>query len=300
MMPDLAEEETSGGGDKDTISKAQTAEWIAICRSRGVPARWIDEAEARQLEPALGAGVLGAIDFPNEAQVRNPWLARALIRAVSQRGGRIVEQARVEELVFDAAGRRVTGVKLINGTALSAGNVAICTGAWTGALDCVTKLAPELKKIQPVRGEILCYEGVPELARRLVCERNHYFVPRGDGVLLVGATHERAGFDASVTAHGTAELEAFAHAVLPALKSRAPAHKWAGLRPGMKGRHPLIGALPGVENVFVSAGHYRNGVTLAPASAELLLAQIVGRKPQVDPGPWLPNSITNYKLRITN
>ena len=66
----------------------------------------------------------------------------------------------------------MTGVELEDGTSLAAGAVAICTGAWTGTLECVTKLAPELRKIQPVRGELLCYEGVPNLARRLICERN--------------------------------------------------------------------------------------------------------------------------------
>ena len=67
-----------------------------------------------------------------------------------------------------------------------------------------------------------------------------------------------------------------------------PIKTWAGLRPGMKGRHPLIGPVPGLRNVFVSAGHYRNGLTLAPACAELLMGIILNQKTPIAPDPWLP------------
>ena len=94
---------------------------------------------------------------------------------------------------------------------------------------------------------MLCYETKPRIATRLICERNHYFVPRDDGILLVGATHEKAGFEKATTPEGFAEIERFAHSVLPVLRDRKPIKTWAGLRPGMKGRHPLMGAVPGAQ-----------------------------------------------------
>jgi glycine oxidase len=288
MPSDLAEEETSGGGDKSTISKDSTAEWIALCSARGVPARWIDAAEARRLEPQLSPDVLGAIEFSNEAQVRNPWFTRALETSVRKRGGEIRTGTLVADFIFDEATQSVLGVKTTSGDELRAGRVAICSGAWAGQFDFVTQRVPALKKVVPVRGQLVCYETQPILASHLICERNHYFVPRDDGVLLVGATHEKAGFDKSVTAEGTAELERFAHSILPALSSLKPVKTWAGLRPGMKGRHPLIGPIPGAKNLFISAGHYRNGLTLAPASAELLAGIMLNQSTPVAPEPWLP------------
>lgn len=288
MPPDLAEEETSGGGDKNTISKDSTAEWIALCQSRGVAARWIDGGEARRLEPNLSGDVLGAIEFANEAQVRNPWFSRALTASIRRQGGEIREGVEVAGLLIDDATESAIGIRTTAGDEIRAGTVAICAGAWTGQMQFLTDRVPALKKVQPVRGQLLCYDFKPDLAARLICERNHYFVPRGDGILLAGATHEKAGFDASTTPEGTAELERFAHAVLPKLKELKPVKTWAGLRPGMKGRHPLIGPVPGLRKLFVSAGHYRNGLTLAPASAELLMGIILNRPTLVASEPWLP------------
>ena len=288
MPPDLAEEETSGGGDKSTISKDSTAEWIALCSARGVPARWIDVGEARRLEPQLCPDVLGAIEFPNEAQVRNPWFTRALEASVRARGGEIRTGNAVSDFIFDSASQTVLGVRTAAGDEIRAGRVAICSGAWAGQFDFVTQRVPALKKVAPVRGQLLCYETQKPLASHLICERNHYFVPREDGVLLVGATHEKAGFDKSITPEGTAELERFAHSILPVLRDMQPVRTWAGLRPGMKGRHPLIGPIPGAKNLFISAGHYRNGLTLAPASAELLAGIMMQQPTPVAPEPWLP------------
>lgn len=291
MPAELAEEETSGGGDKNTISKDSTADWIALSTARGIPARWIEAAEVRRLEPGLCEEVLGAINFPNEAQIRNPWFARALEASVRQRGGELRAGMDVADFSFDSASQTVTGVVTASGEEIRAGAVAVCSGAWTGQMHFLIERVPALKKVQPVRGQILCYETDPKLATRLICERNHYLVPRGDGVLLAGATHEKAGFDKSTTPEGFAELERFAQALLPALRDTKPVKTWAGLRPGMKGRHPLIGPVPGIKNLFVSAGHYRNGLTLAPASAELLAGMIMRRALPIAPEAWLPAAI---------
>ena len=105
---------------------------------------------------------------------------------------------------------------------------------------------------------------------------------------MVGATHEKAGYDRSITPAGRVELERFAHGLLPALKDFQPVQHWAGLRPGMKGRHPLVGALPGIKNLYLNAGHYRNGLTLAPACAEMLMDEILERPKRLDGETWRP------------
>jgi len=257
--------------------------------ARGIPAIVLSQSEARNLEPALSVEVSGAVHFPGEAQVRNPRFLKALIKNVQRLGGELIENRAVADI--DVTAGRVAGVKLVDGTVLHVGAVAVCAGAWTSQLARVVKLAPASAKISPVRGQLLAYKLDPKIAARLLTAGNHYIVPRGDGVLLVGATHENVGFEKAATAEGEAELTQFGHRILPILKESRPVQSWSGLRPGLKGRHPLLGAVPGVQGLFISAGHYRNGLTLAPASAELLVDTILGRSPQISVENWTPREV---------
>lgn len=254
---------------------------LAGCRERGVRAQMLDAAEARALEPELGAsaGAEGAAFFPDEAQIRNPRFVRALAASVTKRGGILSAGQAAADIAFDPSSGKVRGVRLAGGQLRAAGNVAVCAGAWSAQFPTLLQLLPTAAKIEPVRGQILCYQTDPGLAARMMTCGNHYIVPRGDGVLLVGATHEHAGFVKETTDEGRRELEQFGHAVLPALKNLQPVKSWAGLRPGMKGRHPLIGPVHGAQGLFIAAGHYRNGLTLAPATATVLLDHILSRKP---------------------
>jgi glycine oxidase len=260
---------------------------LAGCKERGVAIRRISLGEARKLEPAMNAGeYVGALEFPNEAQVRSPWFTRALIASISKRGG--ILEADTDVADIDLSGNKVSGVVLRNGKRLSAGAVVIAAGAWSGQFPSLNDLAPACAKVQPVRGQLLCYKTDPKLVTRLLTCSRHYVVPRGDGIVLVGATHEHAGFDKVTTESGRAELERFGHSLLPALKDLKPVHSWAGLRPGLKGRHPLLGSVPNADGLFVACGHYRDGIAMAPATGVLLLDTIRGRKPAISIEHWRP------------
>jgi glycine oxidase len=80
---------------------------------------------------------------------------------------------------------------------------------------------------------------------------------------------------------------------VPALAQHPVEQQWAGLRPGSPRGIPSIGAVPGVEGLYVNTGHFRNGLLLAPASARLLADLIVGRAPLVDPSPFAPALTTS-------
>jgi len=259
--------------------------YIAGCNARGVRARKIDSAQARELEPGLGENE-GGIEFPDEPQVRNPWFVRALIASVEKQGGELLEGVDAADLDIHAG--KMRGVILRDGGRISAGTVAVCAGAWAGQLPGLVEHSPQSRKIEPVRGQLLCYQAGAELARRLLTYGNHYIVPRGDGIILIGATHEKAGFEKKVTAEGVQELERFAHRLLPALKNAAPLNAWSGLRPGLKGKHPIIGPVLKIAGLYIAGGHYRNGLTLAPATAELLTAIIVRKTPEISVKTWLP------------
>jgi glycine oxidase len=104
-------------------------------------------------------------------------------------------------------------------------------------------------------------------------------VPRTDGKVLAGSTEEDAGFDARPTAGGIEGLLRFAVAVMPALADATPERCWAGLRPGSPDGMPFLGPVPGVEGLFVAAGHFRAGIQLSPATAEIMAALLLGRTP---------------------
>ena len=107
-------------------------------------------------------------------------------------------------------------------------------------------------------------------------------MPRDDGHVLVGSTLEDVGFDKRTTAEAIAELLAFASSLVPALADADVAGCWAGLRPGCLLPQPLIGPVPGLDNVPVAAGHFRWGLYLSPATAVVLRQLIRGETPEVD------------------
>ena len=132
------------------------------------------------------------------------------------------------------------------------------------------------------------YQAPKGLLQRVVLKDGRYIIPRADGLLLVGSTLEEAGFDKTTDNAALASLKHSAETMLPALATCPVVHQWAGLRPGSPAGVPFIGALKEWPNVFVNAGHYRNGLVLAPASTHLLVDQLLEREPLIDPAPYQP------------
>jgi glycine oxidase len=108
-----------------------------------------------------------------------------------------------------------------------------------------------------------------------------YLVPRPDGRVLVGSTEEDVGFDKRTTAGAIRDLLDFAIAVVPALAAAPLERSWAGLRPGSPDGLPFLGPVPGVENLYVAAGHFRAGIQLSPGTALVMRDLILGRTPAV-------------------
>lgn len=259
------------------------------CNERGVKALWREASELKSLEANIGEAFAGAMELPKEAQVRNPRLCRGLVESIKKRGATLLPNTAVADVLFD--NDRVSGVRLENGDVLPTPRVVLSSGAWTGQFIQRSAFASRLKEavsIEPVRGQLLRYQVPPGFARRLLTMGNHYIVPRGDDVLLVGATHEKAGFEKAITDEGRASLKDFAEKLLPELSRQPIVQQWAGLRPGLKGRHPLIGEVHGLSGLYVNVGHYRNGLTLAPASAELLVDSILTTDSRIDRSVFLP------------
>jgi glycine oxidase len=231
-------------------------------------AEWLDASEARALEPRLGPRALGAMLVRAEAQVRSPLLVRALAAAAASLGARIETGTPVLALRRD--GERVVGVETPAGP-VAAARVVLCAGVWSPAL------APFPLPVEPVRGQILSLESPRPALGVIVVGARCYLVPKRDGSVVVGATEERVGFDARVTAAGLAELLAGAQELLPALGASTFRGGWAGLRPVTPDGLPAIGPAPGAPGLVVAAGHGRNGVLLAPLTARLVADLVLGK-----------------------
>ncbi|MEN8159644.1 MAG: FAD-dependent oxidoreductase, partial [Myxococcota bacterium] len=144
--------------------------------------------------------------------------------------------------------------------------------------------------IEPVRGQIVATELPASMPGPIVWGGDTYLVPKLDGSLVVGATTERAGFDRRTTARGVAGLLRAAESLVPEVGGVRFLSAWAGLRPDTPDHLPLVGAWPGSPGLFVAAGHYRNGVLLAPLTARLVADAVLGKggaEPAFDPGRFL-------------
>lgn len=199
---------------------------------------------------------------PTLGQVRPPRLGAALAAACRNAGVEI--RCGVEALPWMERGR-LRGLH-IGGDTLCARAVVLCAGAWSGVW---AGLAGLSLPVAPVKGQMLRFRLESSRDWPIHIGPGAYVIPRGDGEVIVGSTLEHSGFDKALTEAARAELHAAAAGLCPALEDAVPVQQWAGLRPGSPDGVPRIGAtaLPGL---WLNTGHYRNGIALAPASAERL------------------------------
>jgi glycine oxidase len=258
----------TGAGDR--------AELDGLAEHLGRLGRSVDRLsgrELRRLEPALGPDVRGGLSVPGDLAVDNRLLLAALRAAAERAGVRFVAESATA--VLDD-GERVTGVRSMSGSR-PARTVLVAAGAHSAGLH------PALSGlVRPVKGEIVrlghragALPPPRRTVRALVDGRPVYAVPRDGGGLVIGATQAETGFDTEVTVGGVRDLLRDAERVLPGIAEYALLETAAGLRPGSPDNRPLIGAI-GPAGLLVATGHHRNGMLLAPATADAVLALLDG------------------------
>jgi glycine oxidase len=239
-------------------------------RSLGLEARWLAARECRTLEPSLSTRVVGGIAAPGDHQVSPRLLAGALRAALERQGGSIRSHARADSV--EVADGEAAGVVLESGESVPARTVVIAAGARSAELGLP---AGATVPVRPVKGQILRLRGEPGelVVGRIVRTPEVYVVPRADGRLVVGATVEERGFDAAVTAGGVLELLRSAYEVLPGITELELVEASAGHRPATPDNEPAVGegTLPGL---VWAIGHWRNGVLLAPVTADAVVRLI--------------------------
>lgn len=283
--------ETTGLLMLDAEDDAQALEWA---RAAGKVLNSIDAAAIRTREPGLNMSFSRGLWMPTIANIRNPRLGQALLASLRLNPGvEILENSELVGLDSEAVGakKRVRSLELSRKGSrhrVKASQVVVAAGAWTGLL---LAEAGAALPVTPVKGQMLLYETPTRLLNSIVLARGRYLIPRRDNHLLVGSTLEYADFDKTPTIDARASLHASAIAMLPALAQQPIKLQWAGLRPGAAEGIPYIGALQAYQNLYVNAGHYRNGLVLAPASARLLADLLLNRVPALDPLPYHPQTL---------
>jgi glycine oxidase len=246
-------------------------------RPRRVDRAWLDEHE-----PELSPRVKGGVLFESDARIDPRLLLRALHIAAANAGVTFRSGAYVQTVM--RANGRATGVALDDGTVVRGTHVLVAAGSWTTLVGGVGLAAD---RVQPVRGQIVELATAEPVIRRVVFGPKVYLVPRDDGRVLVGSTMEFVGYRREVTAGAIRDLLAGALSLYPVLEGASLRSSWSSFRPYTPDELPLIGE-GDCERLLLATGHHRNGILLAPVTAAMITALVLGRRPPVDVRPFRP------------
>ncbi|MGB9185112.1 MAG: glycine oxidase ThiO [Solirubrobacteraceae bacterium] len=248
----------------------------------GLAVERLRPSAARRLEPALTPALRLALDVPDDHAVDPRRLTAGLAAAIRSAGGEVREGTAVSGLEHTAG--RVSGVTLADGSSVAAEAVVIAAGAWASEL-----ATPSLIPSRPVKGQIMRLHDPsgPGLLHRVVRMGPTYIVPRGDGRYVIGATSEERGFDTTVTAGAAFELLRDAGELVPGVSELVLDEFSAGLRPGTPDNLPVIGA-DAVAGLHWAVGHGRGGILLAPVTAELVCAALLGDRADLSADAFAP------------
>jgi glycine oxidase len=243
----------------------------------GLAAERLRPSQARALEPALAPTTRLGLSVPDDHAADPRALVAALRAACEVVGVELRGGAEVAEVLHD--GRRATGVALAGGERVDAGAVLVAAGAWSGGIPGIP--APARVPVRPVKGQTVRLRDPAFDPARPLCERilrwdGGYLVPRGDGRYVLGATVEERGFDTAMTALGVHELLRDGSELLPGLLELEVDELVAGLRPGTPDNAPVLGESGALAGLHYATGHHRNGILLAPVTAELVAAELAG------------------------
>ena len=239
--------------------------------ARGAEATVLDRAGVLECEPQLADGVVGGLLIPAQGSVSPRALHAALVAAATARGVRF-ERARATKISGSEGSTAALFVETTAGR-WSADAVVMAAGSWSGQIE-IAGASLDVP-VKPVRGQLLALDWPAPALRRVAWNERCYLVPGSDRTLLVGATVEDVGFDERNTVAGVGELLAAVHELVPRASGAAFREARVGLRPGTTDGLPIIGPSSVFPRLIFATGHYRNGILLAPLTAELVAAAVV-------------------------
>lgn len=216
---------------------------------------------------------LPALWLEDEGQVDNRKLTLALAQAARQNGVQIWEDAPVKRIVCE--NNKITRLETAAGN-VHAEKVLLCAGAWSGQIEGLP--ANCIPPVRPVAGQMLALRPAGGVDRIIYAKPDIYLIPRRDGRLVLGSSVEEWGFQKHTTAKHAERKWREACSIVPALKNSEIVEHWCGLRPAAPDELPILGQSE-IENLYMATGHHRNGILLAPVTADLISNHIVNKAP---------------------
>ena len=243
------------------------------------PSRWLSAEELAREEPGF-APAFGAVMHPLDGSVEPLPLLDALRAVVASHDGITTAREDCCELNASELGCSVlTGME----NRFASDYVVLAAGVWTPLIVGAGKAA---ESVQPLRGQMVAFNSTA--VRHTSCGAGGYLIPRTDGCIVAGGTMERAGFESVTTPDAIQMICARAQTLCPALANASIHSSWAGLRPATPDLLPIIGADPERPRVIYACGHSRNGILLAPLTAEVVADLVTGTAPRHDISRFLP------------
>ena len=225
------------------------------------------------------------VAVPGESQIDNRLHLQALQIACRESGSKLLSRCKkIEPVVQDSRCQLL----VVNQERLQVDELIVCAGAWSKAfLQSFGVVLPVL----PVRGQMALYKLDQQAFEPILNEGSRYIVPRIDGHVLVGSTTEEAGFDESTTESGLEELFQFASDWMSDLQPERLVATWAGLRPASHDGFPYMGRLAELDNVWIATGHFKAGLQVSPAVAEIMADRIQGKSAAMNTAPFDPSRL---------
>jgi len=246
---------------------------IALLHENAAPReyRYLSSAELQLLEPSIHSEGHSAF-FVQEDSVDPLLLMRAALTAARNGGVEIQGHTAVTEIRA-----RDNSVEVVTEKDnFSTASAVDCRGAWSGP------------PVRPRKGQMLYVYPETSVLQHVLRAPDVYIVPRSSGKILIGATVEDLGFDKSVAPSAIRDLQNAAAKYVPALASAPVTQSWAGLRPGTPDDLPILGPTD-IPHVFIATGHFRNGILLAPITAEIMADLIFDQPSPLDIGDFSPD-----------
>ena len=268
LYPTFLERVENLSGKKVPLRTQRAMQYVAADREAGQ--RLGDAVTAAEIaEFAPGLDVAGQVfEWLEEGSLDPNDVREALPVAFVAAGGTLLEETEMLSVESVTGGVVVrTSRKMV-----SAGMFVNCCGAWAGAADGLP--------VVPVKGQMANLRLAPERLRCVVRAPGIYLVPRGDGRVTIGSTIEHVGFDETVQEAPIRRMAEAALKLLPEAEAPPQMDMWAGLRPGTPDGLPILGAAA-QEHCWHATGHYRDGILLAPVTAQVMAQAMVRETPDV-------------------
>ncbi len=283
-----------GWRERATLRVAETEEEKSELQARvewqraaGLHVEWLEPPAMRDAEPLLGDRMLGALRSARDGVVTSGRLTAALAARARMRGAVFVVAG--GEVAASRSRDRVDRI-VVAGASLLAGEVVIAAGPWSAAVARALAVGP--LPVRPVKGQLAIAE-VRRAPEHSIFGAGGYVAGKADGVLVAGATVEERGFDLTIGDRAHDAIVARAVRLVPSLHPAAFTLRWAGLRPALPDLLPALGRTDRARNVLVATGHFRNGILLAPITAEAIAAAITGEPFSPDLGPFSPDRFSS-------